>query len=1302
MADASFYEACWNELLKASRAWQLQPNVQQLLIHVCRTSQELLAFDQATAFLLERTGISEIACWPQLPTSDGISAQRRLDVATHVIQSGRSAFIQHTKSKRPSTILCSPLTASREIMGALYVETANPDRMLTDKDQQLLEMFALQAASCLEHTRLYQSAITDPLTGLYCHRHFQQEVEQAVRRSVRSERPVSLLLMDLDHFKALNDTCGHDVGNQCLLQVASILRSSFRSTDMLARFGGDEFEILLPDTGADDVLKVAEKAREKIAAIEFEHNRRVTATMGIASFPANAMDAQALFLATDSSLYAAKEAGRDRVICSTAKADAAKVIVNPDRAESLTMAARGGIESHAPSAPSSAAAGNVETIDGHVVLKRLGIGSTGEILLVLQPGLDREVALKRPLTPHLTFAQTQSFEQEAKVTAGLNHPGVVPVFNIGRDHDSRRYYTMKPLSGPSLAEIIDARRKGDMDVLHAYSPGRLLEILHRVSETIAYAHERGVLHLDLNPDNILVGKFGEITVIDWATGASSPNRSGEHGSNSELKLVGSPAYVAPELIRGGVKHNSPACDVFSLGTLLYYLLTDQLPFQRATTAASIDALLKGELIPPDISAPEAGLDPVLSALCVETLALEPAQRPSAHLFAERLGLSIRHEMEWSTIRFGPGDHPIIESEWTAEEGKWRLDHDHWASDGVGMLCWNNPVPGSFRFSCEAWVDKVGAEISLFGHRPAPGSSNYQYAGGYFFQLGAEFNAVVKLARHKADVLVKSSLQLEPGRRYRLELEYQDESGLVHCAIDGKRVFTYRELFPFPGSMLGFYSYGSGAHFRPLELRRQNWNLQIPALRAADGHYQHSHYAEALERYLDIARHVPKRIVGLEATLKAGLCLAALGRRDEARRTIRGLAGTMFEPFALAEEAKLEIGNNPDAQPARALELFNALFERFPESQARASVFDGADHIALIPRCFSGSRSKDIDIQIKLNRLGVASFDPPADSQMRCQSRIAVMQCSLAQYQEGLREHLAFGQRLSSRQRTTHFHYLGALALLALATGREDLLPDNFYDDAVNGPVDFYSSLLVHIVVRKNEMETSIQHYMESSNQPELFALLIFLSQKDMAAASKVFTKLLLGARKHNDLSEYFKLGSILIDAGSAELFENLNKAYADLWSADDTSPKEVRRLFNARRTLESGNVEAAIAPLSGFVPVITYEFNRPIYLLQILLSSLGLLKNPTLQELREKHEQILSGTMLDLAKMFLGEREPHPNELWPHPLWRPEWRLWLGIWLEAKGRKREAHEVVAPSRDPRYGLTHCQPAIDALLTRTSV
>jgi len=96
---------------------------------------------------------------------------------------------------------------------------------------------------------------------------------------------------------------------------------------------------------------------------------------------------------------------------------------------------------------------------------------------------------------------------------------------------------------------------------------------------------------------------------------------------------------------------------------------------------------------------------------------------------------------------------------------------------------------------------------------------------------------------------------------------------------------------------------------------------------------------------------------------------------------------------------------------------------------------------------------------------------------------------------------------------------------------------------------------------------------------------------------------------------------------------------------------------------------------------------------------LGILKDPPLKELEETHEIYLSGTELDLARMFLGKKEARPGELWPRPYWRPEWRLWLALWHEARNDKKAAHEVAAPAIDPRYGMTNSQPALRALMAR---
>ncbi len=1291
MSDAAFYENSWAELLKASRGWQIQYDVQQLLTDVCRTAHDLLGFDQASAFLLENSDLIPRGHWPA--SSEPMNAATEslmLEVAQSVIHSGRPVFVQRTIDGKPATMLCAPLTASREILGALQLLTTQQSRKISDKDQQFFEMLASQAAASLEHTLLYQSAITDPLTGLFCHRHFRQEVDQAVRRAIRNEEPLSLLLMDLDHFKALNDTCGHEAGNQCLLQVASILRATFRSTDILARFGGDEFEILLLDTNAEDGLKVAEKVREKVEAIPLPQGLKVTATIGLASFPLNAFSAQPLFLRADTALYAAKEGGRNRVLPSSAKPGdrADSDAVSAERAVRLLGTVSPAGETDVP--PSALKPGAVEMVDGHIVKRRLGVGSMGEVLLVTQPGLDRDVALKRPLTAHQSFEQSQAFEREAKVTAGLNHPGIVPIFNIGRDQDSRRYYTMKPLDGRTLQQIVDARRKGDMETLHTFTPGRLLEILQRVSETVAYAHMQNVLHLDLTPGNILVGRYGEVTVIDWSTGS---HESGRASDSQGVKLVGSTSFIAPEMVRGKDKIG-PACDVFALGTLLYYLLTDALPFQRASTSESVDALLTGSFTPPDALKPESGIDSQLSALSGEALAIDPAQRPNAERFAERLGKFLRGETDWTTTRFGPDAHPLREDEWAAQFGSWRIEGDNWVSQesNEGILKWKVPVPGSFRFSCEAWAELPNSELSIIGHcQPAtvPGVNRYW---GYFFQVGAEYNTVFKIARHDNDVVVKAGMTIEPGRRYRIEIEYQDADGLLHCAINGKRVLTFRELFPFSGAHLGFYSFTARTHFKPLEVQSQNWSKQIPAMRAADRNYSAGHFGTALDCYREIAAQSPDGAQGAEAQLKAGMCLAEMNRDEEAFETLQKTKGTIFEPFALAERAIYEMRAKNETSLERTLNTFRDLFQRFPESQARVRIFDAARQFSWVSAT-PNTRTHALESIMAINRLGAEHIRPPAQSQLSCASRTVNYLCWLGRWNEALDFLLDFRGKLFEQQMAIH-QVTAPLIPLALATNRMEHFPDSISREGTVGLNDCHSGVALHYLVHKNLIGEWLARPEDWTQNIKMGRAILELARRNLDGAKRQ-TALSLKATDIAFSENCWRHGYALADSGQEELFELFVARFGMLKENDGHI-----QVFRALRALISGDFERAAGFLTDVHKPEDFIVAQTRLHLQMLLASLGLLKRPSLAENRALLEQYFFGASRDLALMFCGEREPVPGELWPSPRWHPEWRWFLALWLEGKGRRREAHALAAPCRNPAYGWTHSQPGIEALLKRT--
>ena len=160
-------------------------------------------------------------------------------------------------------------------------------------------------------------SVTDDLTQLYNSRYLTQVLRRETKRASRSGRPLSLLFIDLDGFKSINDTHGHLFGSRALVEAASVIRASARETDVVARFGGDEFALVLPDTGSEGAVAVGERIRERIAAHRFLAGRRpehpLTASVGVATLPDVAASAEGLIQAADEAMYWVKDHGKNGI-----------------------------------------------------------------------------------------------------------------------------------------------------------------------------------------------------------------------------------------------------------------------------------------------------------------------------------------------------------------------------------------------------------------------------------------------------------------------------------------------------------------------------------------------------------------------------------------------------------------------------------------------------------------------------------------------------------------------------------------------------------------------------------------------------------------------------------------------------------------------------------------------------------------------------------------------------------------------------------------------------------------------------
>jgi len=259
-----------------------------------------------------------VATWVMNRGEEFVSADLRVDA--RIEQSG------------VGTVVAFPLSCRGRRVGALIGLDRDPSAReprlvmpVLRAVRVLLEPAAVALDNALILKRAEALSVTDDLTHLYNSRYLNQVLRRETKRASRSGRPLSLLFIDLDGFKAINDTHGHLFGSRALVEAAAVIRGSARETDVVARFGGDEFALVLPDTGGEGAFAVGERIRERLAAHRFLAdaglNQRLTASVGVATLPDVAASAEELVHAADAAMYRVKESGKNGIQAAAPPAD---------------------------------------------------------------------------------------------------------------------------------------------------------------------------------------------------------------------------------------------------------------------------------------------------------------------------------------------------------------------------------------------------------------------------------------------------------------------------------------------------------------------------------------------------------------------------------------------------------------------------------------------------------------------------------------------------------------------------------------------------------------------------------------------------------------------------------------------------------------------------------------------------------------------------------------------------------------------------------------------------------------------
>ena len=214
------------------------------------------------------------------------------------------------------SVIAAPLRAEDESLGLLYVGGAK-ERAFTEEHRSLVETVSYQASIAVKNALLYeqtqQMAFTDGLTGLYLHRFFQVRLTEEIAWADRYKKPICLVMVDADKFKQFNDTLGHPAGDALLQEIASLLKDKVRTTDIVCRYGGDEFALILKDVPKDEACRTCERIRETFQLRFAAAVVQVTSSIGLACYPTDAVNKKDLAKAADDALYVSKREGRNRV-----------------------------------------------------------------------------------------------------------------------------------------------------------------------------------------------------------------------------------------------------------------------------------------------------------------------------------------------------------------------------------------------------------------------------------------------------------------------------------------------------------------------------------------------------------------------------------------------------------------------------------------------------------------------------------------------------------------------------------------------------------------------------------------------------------------------------------------------------------------------------------------------------------------------------------------------------------------------------------------------------------------------------
>ena len=552
------------------------------------------------------------------------------------------------------------------------------------------------------------------------------------------------------------------------------------------------------------------------------------------------------------------------------------------------------------------------------ILRSLGKGGMGEVFLAQEGISGRLVALKR-MRAELKDSTVlrERFLREARVTATLTHPSIIPVFNIYSDQ-AIPYFTMPYVEGETLKKILKTAFEEEKIAEPKHPIGSSIMALTRiflsVCEAIAYTHSKGILHRDLKPDNIIVGKYGEVLILDWGLadfiGQEETSFSELMGNYQNLtrpgKVPGTLNYLAPERAKG--EQSTPLSDIYSLGVILYQILTLRLPFYRSSLRSFRKTMHLEKWINPTEIAPYRDISVHLVDIakrCLQPIASDRFE--SVDDIIVELKKFIEGKPEW-----------ILTSEldinrkqdWEFQENILLTKHlaitrSPEVMQWLQLMVSKDSFTGNIRIETEVYIQSYSEGVGLLFTTTEVNKRGTFFLEGYTIWFN-QSPMSCKLFYGGAEVMTVNNLDIPQNIALSLQIDKMDNHLYVY--LNHTLICHHISLIPLPTAQLALVSQDNYFTISNIRISLGSQNAMINCLAIPDAFLSNKNYSKALLEYRRIGNSFFGRMEGREALFRAGITLikyATVQRKSSERERLYLFALDEFSKLRHTPGAPLE-------------------------------------------------------------------------------------------------------------------------------------------------------------------------------------------------------------------------------------------------------------------------------------------------------------------------------------------------------------------------------------------------------------